>query len=115
MPASQPTQRADQRRNPDREAFWRKTFSDRLQSGLSIRAFCEREGLTEPAYHYWRRELKKRDAKTTAETSFLPVEFQLSATPIEIVFSHGTIVRIGNGCDRATLETVLAALEQRAC
>ncbi len=38
MPASQPTQRADQRRNPDREAFWRQTLSDRLQSGLSIRA-----------------------------------------------------------------------------
>ena len=109
MPAAQPTQRADQ------EAFWRKTLSDRLQSGLSIRAFCEREGLSEPAYHYWRRELKKRDAEQTAATSFLPVEVQLPATPIEIVFSHGTTVRVGNGCDRATLETVLAALEQRAC
>ncbi|WP_417381779.1 IS66 family insertion sequence element accessory protein TnpA [Gimesia sp.] len=53
MPISQPTQRADQRRNPDREAYWRTTISDRLQSGLSIRAFCEREGLSEPAYHYW--------------------------------------------------------------
>ena len=115
MPASQPTQRADQRRNPDREAFWRKTFSDRLQSGLSIRAFCEREGLSEPTYHYWRRELKKRDAAKTAETSFLPVEVQFPATPIEIVFSHGTTVRVGNGCDRTTLETVLAVLEQRAC
>ena len=117
MSASQPTPRADQRRNPDREAFWRKTLSDRLQSGLSIRAFCEREGLSEPAYHYWRRELKKRDAENTAATSFLPIELphQPLPTPIEIVFSHGTTVRVGNGCDRTTLETVLAALEQRAC
>ncbi|QDV17750.1 hypothetical protein Pan153_24050 [Gimesia panareensis] len=115
MPAAQPTQRADQRRNPNREAFWRTTISDRMQSGLSIRAFCEREGLSEPTYHYWRRELKKRDAENTAKASFLPVEVQLPATPIEIVFSHGTTVRVGNGCDRATLETVLAALEQRAC
>ncbi|QDT22405.1 IS66 family insertion sequence element accessory protein TnpA [Gimesia chilikensis] len=115
MPASQPTPRADQRRNPNREAFWRQTLSDRLQSGLSIRAFCQREGLSEPAYHYWRRELKKRDAETTAAASFLPVEVQLPATPIEIVFSQGTTVRVGNGCDRTTLETVLAALEQRTC
>ena len=116
MPAAQPTQRADQRRNPNREAFWRTTISDRMQSGLSIRAFCEREGLSEPAYHYWRRELKNRDAENTTAASFLPVEVQLSsATPIEIVFSHGTTVRVGNGCDRTTLETVLAALEQRAC
>jgi len=87
MPASQPTPRADQRRNPNREAFWRQTLSDRLQSGLSIRAFCQREGLREPAYHYWRRELKKRDAETTAAASFLPVEVQLPATPIEIVLT----------------------------
>ncbi|QDT79659.1 hypothetical protein Mal35_31240 [Gimesia maris] len=115
MPAAQPTQRADQRRNPDREAFWRTTISDRMQSGLSIRAFCVREGLSEPVYHYWRRELKKRDAANTAAASFLPVEVQLPAAPIEIVFSHGTTVRTGSGCDRTTPETVLAALEQRAC
>ncbi|MBN72977.1 MAG: IS66 family insertion sequence hypothetical protein [Gimesia sp.] len=115
MPASQPTPRADQRRNPNREAFWRQTLSDRLQSGLSIRAFCQREGLSEPAYHYWRRELKKRDAETTAVASFLPVEVQLPAAPIEIVFSQGTSVRVGNGCDQTTLETVFAALEQRTC
>ena len=41
MPAAQPTQRADQRRNPDCEAFWRTTISDRMQLGLSIRAFCQ--------------------------------------------------------------------------
>ncbi len=115
MPAAQPPQRTDQRRNPDREAFWRTTISNRMQSGLSIRAFCEREGLSEPTYHYWRRELKKRDAEKTAATSFLPVEVQLPSTPIEIVFSHGTTVRVGNGCDQTTLETVLAVLEQRAC
>ena len=59
-------------------------------------------------------KLKNRDAENTAAASFLPVEVQLPATPIEIVFSQGTTVRVGNGCDRTTLETVLAALEQRA-
>ena len=48
------------RRDGGKEGFWRKAIETRERSGLTIRAFCKREGLTESAYQFWRRELIKR-------------------------------------------------------
>ena len=55
------------RRDAAKESFWRRTIKKRERSGLTIRAFCEREGLTESAYQSWRRELLKRDGVATKE------------------------------------------------
>jgi transposase-like protein len=30
--------------------------------GQSVRAFCRSEGVTEPSFYYWRRELARRAA-----------------------------------------------------
>jgi len=46
-----------------REAFWRGIIQQRLQAGLNIREFCRREQLSESAYHYWKREIAKRDGQ----------------------------------------------------
>ena len=34
-------------RDADKEAFWRLALSEQRDSGLSVRAFCAREGLTQ--------------------------------------------------------------------
>ena len=47
-----------------REEFWRATLQRRHSSGLTVRAFCRRERLHESSYHFWRRELKRRDAES---------------------------------------------------
>jgi transposase len=44
------------------ERQWRERMAIGEASGLSVREFCQRRGLTEPTFHYWRRELRKRDA-----------------------------------------------------
>ena len=49
------------RRDREKERQWRKRLSDHGASGLSVRAFCRREGVTEPQFYAWRRELAKRD------------------------------------------------------
>ncbi|MFZ6876560.1 IS66 family insertion sequence element accessory protein TnpA, partial [Undibacterium sp. Di27W] len=36
-------------------AFWRKQCQDWQGSGLSQRAFCQREGLVYSSFDYWRR------------------------------------------------------------
>lgn len=53
---------ATSRRSLEKEAFWRLVLSEQQQSGLSIRAFCAEEGLSEPSFYAWRREIRKRDA-----------------------------------------------------
>jgi len=52
------------RRDPQREVFWRGVLGKFTSSGLSVRAFCRREGLSEPSFYAWRRVLRQRNAQT---------------------------------------------------
>lgn len=52
-----------QQRDPKKEAFWRSALGRFSNSGLSIRAFCQREKVTEPAFYAWRRVVQERDAE----------------------------------------------------
>jgi hypothetical protein len=53
-------------RSPEKEAYWRCHLESQFSSGVSIRAYCRQHGLSEPSFHFWRREIKKRDAKAMA-------------------------------------------------
>ena len=129
-------------RSGTRERFWRRVIGKRERSGLTIRAFCDREGLTESAYHFWRRELLKRDGAVDqsssprcrtvkADVEVRPVPTFASLTvggaspeiahlssvsmPIEIVLRDHVRVRVGRGFDVHTLDQVLRVMEQRGC
>src|SRR3954454_997031 len=103
--------RGGKRRDPAREKLWRSTIRDQQRSGLSVHAFCAREGLKDGNFLWWRRELNRRDReKTTAHPIssdkespqpsvspvFLPVrvvdagvEAARLTTPIEILLPYG--------------------------
>jgi len=55
---------AGTRRSLEKEAFWRKILARQRRSGLSVREFCQGEGVSEGSFYAWRRELLKRDAAT---------------------------------------------------
>ena len=48
-------------RDLEKERTWRAVLDRQRQSGLSVRAFCERERISEASYDVWRRELQRRD------------------------------------------------------
>src|ERR1700679_3327392 len=48
-------------RDPKKESFWRERLSHQTRSGLTVRAYCEREALKESAFYFWRREIRRRD------------------------------------------------------
>ena len=50
------------RRDAGREVFWREVVGRQAASGLGVRAFCRQEKLAESAFHWWRREIARRDA-----------------------------------------------------
>jgi hypothetical protein len=63
-----------QRRDPKLEAFWRGVLGRFDKSGLSVRGFCRREKLSEPAFYAWRRVIRQRDAqRKTDAPAFVPV------------------------------------------
>ena len=42
-----------------RQSHWAKIISDRAESGLSIKAYCEKEGIRENSYFYWRKKIRE--------------------------------------------------------
>ncbi len=53
---------ANKSRASEKESYWRLALEEFQGSGLSVRAFCRREGLSEPSFFTWRRTLQERDA-----------------------------------------------------
>jgi transposase len=125
------------RRDPAKEKLWRTIIRRRQESGLSVRDFCEREGLKDANFHRWQRELDRRDREKTPESPklatkepteprvppvFLPVQVidadrlpSRPAPPIEIVLDGGPTVRVPTGFDPRTLGDILAVLGGRRC
>ena len=50
-----------------RLAHWAGIMRERQESGLSIRAFCERAGFHENIYYYWQRKLREAACKNLTE------------------------------------------------
>lgn len=111
-------------RNQERESRWREVISRQERSGLSVRAFCRREGIHESGFHYWKRSLRQRDddlqssarsRKRSSKTpALLPVTIATGSAalaPVEVLLATGVTLRVSAGCDGNTLRTVLDALE----
>ncbi|MDZ7787030.1 MAG: IS66 family insertion sequence element accessory protein TnpB [Halofilum sp. (in: g-proteobacteria)] len=49
------------------ESQWRAILSAFAGSGLSQKAFCQREGLAPSTFQYWKRRLAKDDAEPASE------------------------------------------------
>jgi hypothetical protein len=62
-----------------KEAFWRRTIEEQRRSGLSVRAFCQKQGVREAAFYRWRRELVRREAARPVAAAFVPV--RLAGSP----------------------------------
>jgi len=130
---------AIRRCRPDsaKEKLWRETIRRHHESGLSVRDFCEGEGLKDGNFLRWRRELDRRDREKAPEHPrsatqepteprvspvFLPVHVidvdrlpSRPAPPIEIVLDGGPTVRVPTGFDPRTLGDILTVLGARRC
>jgi len=53
-------------RDSKRQAFWRGVMKRFESSGLTVRAFCARQKLSEPSFYHWRRLLRQRDVERAA-------------------------------------------------
>jgi transposase-like protein len=109
------------------------------RSGLTIRQFCQQEGLVDHQFSWWRSELKRRagDSRgankkrpksaspvrrkksskwsTTTAANFLPVhvESSLAGSPsVEIVLGQPPRIRVTRGFDAELLREVMRAAEQ---
>ena len=106
-------------RDLGKEAAWRRRLARHAKSGQSVRAWCRGHGVKEASFHWWRRELARRDAEAQA-SSFVPVHVTDDPSPegggqIEIVLAGGQHVRVTGAVNREILTQVLDVLERRTC
>ena len=94
-------------------------WSDRVtacrSSGMTVKAWCTQNGLSEKTYYYWQRKVFQ--ASKQEETRFVEItgkSFGESATTAAATIqANGFEVKIYNGADRETLAALLEAM--RSC
>ncbi len=123
---------ANKNRSAEKAAFWRLAVTEFERSGLTVRAFCVREGLAEPSFYAWRRTLQKRRApqsQTADAPELVPVKvIESSGSPancdapsrlLEIVTPTGFTLRFPPEIERQQLGALLSAIagckEARIC
>jgi transposase-like protein len=108
----------------DRAAFWGGHIAGQRDSGMSIRAYCRREGLNEGAFYQWRRRLSRRtgDTPDTAPgAAFAEVRLagqgdsaRDGADSMEVVLGNGRVVRVPLHFDASAVVRLVTALEEGA-
>ena len=110
------------KRDLSREARWRELLVAQRKSGLSVRAFCAREQVTEPSFYAWRREIGVRDGEKTRTTAvkrrtpaFVPVLMpQMAAVNdghVVIELRGGRVLRLPPGLPTARVTELVRAIE----
>jgi hypothetical protein len=107
---------AKNERDLDKERFWREVLARQSASGLSGRAFCRRERLSEPAFYAWRRTIGERDrqAKQSPRPAFLPVvvpDHSRHGQAIVIELAGGRALRLSESIAAERLAELVHALE----
>lgn len=120
----------------ERERYWQAHRVAWQSSGLSQRAYCQREGLSFSAFGYWRSRVKARvEARLPA---FVPVLIEAPAvkaeaaegvvgsgapepispglgTGVEIRLKSGRTIVVSEHFDEALLARVIRIVEQAPC
>ena len=83
-------------------------------SGITVRAWCRENGLSEKTYYYWQRRLFQALSEQQAahETAFAEVTPPVCSGNVAVtVRIAGAVADIHSGADASTVETVLRILK----
>ena len=99
-----------------KETFWREHLARQPRSGLSIRAYCARHGLSQPSFYAWRSELARRDAEHRRRPAIVPVIVGAGAPEptVEFQLPGGLIIRVP-AHDREALGAVWELVKVPSC
>jgi hypothetical protein len=95
-----------------RQRLWQERLQRFARSGLSIAAFCQQEGISQPSFYAWRRRL----CAGRPAPRFLPIRVTPpTALPVELLLPSGCVLRLAPGCELAWLRDLLAVLGVVSC
>jgi len=95
------------------EQRWRDIIKDCQESGQSIRSYCLRRGISEGAFHYWRKKLLRQlepKLHPSQTPTFVPVRLlNQTSFQIKVHCPSGHRVSIA-GMDNQTLSALFSSL-----
>lgn len=100
-----------------REA-WEQRLARFERGGVTVAAFCAREGVSVPSFYQWRRKLAAGNAgqrksgtasSVAGEVRFLPIELAGGISSVEVLLPGGAKLRVPSH-EHEALRTILAAL-----
>ncbi len=102
------------------EAVWRERLGRFHDSGLTAKAFCEREGVSYSNFHAWKRRLGSGRTQSPSRGSanrlekeplFVPVSVtpKAAAAEVRIVLPGGAVVHVPLEADERVLASVIEA------
>ena len=108
---------------------WRRLFERQRGSGLSIAAFCEREGIAKSTFFDKRRNLAAKEGEANPSAAFVevtPMDHNVAGEhvrdevaeaaaargdePIELILRGSVVIRVRDGFDASLLRRVVDAI-----
>lgn len=91
---------------------WRGMVQERMESGLSVRAWCAERGITEHAYYYRLRQIREvacqaLESAQTVQLAEVPLAPKEPQHPVSLRLTTGTGTLEILDADPATLDRVL--------
>lgn len=105
------------RRDP---AATRQKWVDRVQrfgdSKLTVAQFCSAEGVSVPAFYFWRRTLAAESVtERSDQPTVIPVRIARPAPAVEVVLPSGALIRFSADCDPQRVAALLRAVGAISC
>lgn len=101
-----------QERQAERRKHWSELIARQKQSGKTVEAFCQENGVGGPSFYAWRKRLKGKGQPVGFALVEAPARNPQRGEPIELILCSGDRLQIGPGVDLARLRLVLNALRE---
>jgi transposase len=105
------------RRDSQQEAFWRKAIGRQAAGSLGVRAFCQRERLSESAFYWWRRSIREQDAAGHSRPAFVPATLSGNSPggpSFTVELAGGCVLRLAGAEAISQLADLIIALQSKA-
>ena len=99
-------------RNGYRMEQWREIIQECQKSGLSNKAYCQQQGISEKTYYYWLRKLRTA-AVEQAVPQIMEVKTERGEQPEEVYIRYrGAELRLPGETEIEAIAAILRSLQQ---
>ncbi|MFO7822274.1 MAG: transposase [Lentisphaeria bacterium] len=91
---------------------WKSVFQEYRESGMTVKAFCEEQGISQGLFYKWRKRLREEAGITSAAAGFIELRRAGGSVPsgVSVTTAHGFRIELQPDFDAVTLERLLACL-----